>query len=333
MPALLIVCGVFLVILGWLWVAFAARKLPIALFLLALLAAPITLILRGLGYAWSPRLLMLVGLLMVLAGAAALQHTQPDRFRQLLTGEWAMPASAGLGVEGVLVGQPFKPDRALWRGTELVFEEGPPQRIRRALAIRFGHASELLKSTSIERLPGDTGPWPELLLQWYTGALSEPGLLRVTDDYTLSLDFVALPDETAQVRVRLHLPTKPPTLLSGEAMLVDSPAWLVGLQAPVPTPATAVVSPTRVEPPPERTEAMSQWQDVSVLAVLDEPSFFIGQQMQLTTRAGRHYEGRLKGISEDRRVVLTQTRGANQVDYHFRPTDLLELRVKYSSSQ
>ncbi|WP_373184680.1 hypothetical protein [Halopseudomonas sp.] len=328
MPALLIVCGFFLLVLGWLWVALAARKLPIARFLLALLAAPVTLIVRRRGYARLPRLLILVGLILILAGVALLQREQPDRFHQLLAGEWATPANSGIGIDGVLMGQPFRPDRVLWRSNELVFEEGPPERIRRALAIRFAAANELLVSRTIERLPGDTGPWPELLLQWHTGALSEPGLLRVTDDYTLSLDFVPLPGQSTRVQLRLHLPTTPATLLSGEATLASSPAWLVGLQESVATPAAPVIKPPANKQSSE-VPARSQWQDVSILAVLDESQFFTGQQVRLTTHAGRTYEGRLKTISADRRIVLAQSSGANQVDYHFRPADVLKLQVLY----
>lgn len=335
MSALLIVSGAFMFVLGWLWVAIAARKLPIARFILALLAAPLTLLLRGRGYARAPRLLMVVGLLLTLAGAALLQREQPERFAQLLAGEWVSGSDAGIGIQGQLMGQPFKPERVLWRGSELVFEEGPPERIRRSLAIRFGQATALLTTASIDRLPGDAGPWPELLLQWHTGALSQPGLLRVTDDYTLGLEFVPLAGQGTRVALRLHLPTSPPTMLNGEAMLAGIPQWLQQLQepAPAPMPAPAQTAPDSRSQTPEASQGRPQWQDVSVLAVLDEPAFFTGQQIRLTTQAGRRYEGRLKAISEDRRLVLAQNSGANQVDYHFRPADVIELQVFYRSSR
>lgn len=333
MPALLIISGTFLIVLGWLWVAIAARRLPIARFLVALLAAPVTLLLRARGYARLPRLLIVAGVLLLLVGAALLQQEQPERFRQLLSGEWVATASSGIGIEGTLMGQPFKPDRVLWRGDELVFEEGPQQRVRRALAIRFGQADALLDARTIERLPGDSGPWPELLLQWHTGALSQPGLLRVTDDYTLSLDFAPHADQSVRVSLHLHLPTRPATLLSGEATLASTPAWLAGLKPSEPAAATTAPQAPPVERPADAQEIRPQWQDVSVLALLGEPQLFSGQQLRLTTQTGRRYEGRFKGVSEDRRIVLAQRSGANQMDFHFQPADVAELQVLYRSSR
>jgi len=338
MPALLIISGIFLVVLGWIWVAVAARHLPIGRLLLAVLAAPVTLIMRGRGYARLPRLAMIVGLLLFLGGIALLQEDQPERFRQLLNGEWAEPLRASSGVEGTLLGQPFTAERVFWRGSELVFEEGAPQRVRRALVIRLGGAPALLQSPSVERLPGDPGAWPELLLQWHTGALGEPGLLRVTDDYTLSLAFIPQPGESVLVRLRLHLPTRPATLVSGETILEVTPAWLADLARSEITSAPAVAAPSPPElaneqPTENQSQAASRWQDVSVLALLDEPVLFAGQQLRLTTQAGRHYEGRLKGISDDRRIVLAQSSGANQMDFHFQPADVAALQVRYRSSQ
>ncbi|GGC90201.1 hypothetical protein [Halopseudomonas salina] len=333
MPALLIISGLLLIVLGWLWVAVAARKLPIGRLLLAILAAPLTLIMRGRGYARTPRLLMLSGLLLVLAGAALLQREQPERFAQLLAGEWATPTNKGAGIEGELMGQPFNPERIFWRGNDLIMEEGPPQRIRRALTVRFDPATLQAGLRTIDRLPGDTGPWPELLLQWHTGALTQPGLLRVTEDYTLSLDLIPLPGEAVQLGLRLHLPTKPATLLNGEARLTATPDWLARLQQPAAVPAPASQPELTITRPLQDVQNSPQWQDVSVLAVLDEPEFFIGQQLRLTTQAGRRYEGRLKAVSDDRRIVLAQNSGANQVDYHFRPTDVAQLQVQYRSSR
>lgn len=333
MPALLIISGLLLIVLGWLWVAVAARKLPIGRLLLAILAAPLTLILRGRGYARLPRLLMAAGLILLLAGGALLQREQPERFTQLLAGEWATPTSRGAGIGGELMGQPFNPERIFWRGNDLIMEEGPPQRIRRALTLRFDPAMLQSGLRTIDRLPGDTGPWPELLLQWHTGALNQPGLLRVTEDYTLSLDFIPLSSAAMQLRLRLHLPTKPATLLNGETSMAAPPDWLARLQEPAAAPAPVAQSESPIARPRQEEQSRPQWQDLSVLAVLDEPEFFIGQQLRLTTQAGRRYEGRLKAISDDRRIVLAQNSGANQVDYHFRPNDVAELQVQYGSSR
>lgn len=48
---------------------------------------------------------------LALCGVALLQRDQPERFRQLLDGEWVQPMRAGSGVEGTLMGQPLTAER------------------------------------------------------------------------------------------------------------------------------------------------------------------------------------------------------------------------------
>src|SRR5690606_23615279 len=96
--------------------------------------------------------------------------------------------------QGTIMGQAFTPERVFWRGEDLMFEEGPEERPRRALTIRFARAGALLQDPVIERLPGDEGAWPELILQWYSGALSAPGLRKVVEDYSIGTRFSGSPD-------------------------------------------------------------------------------------------------------------------------------------------
>lgn len=128
-----------------------------------------------------------------------------------------------------------------------MFEEGAPQRVRRALVVRLGSAPALLEPSTVERLPGDAGPWPELLLQWHTGALSEPGLLRVTDDYNMSFAFIPQQGPSVLVRLRLHLPTRPATLVGGETILEVTPAWLPDLAQSKAASAPATATPVLPE--------------------------------------------------------------------------------------
>ncbi|WOD09722.1 hypothetical protein RPW65_11615 [Pseudomonas sp. NyZ704] len=333
MDALLIVSGIVAVLIGWIWLALQARNLSLGLLLLAIFLPLATLFLRRRGYALMPRLLMFVGLLLIFAGGAWLYRDQPERFDSLLAGDWLARPSAHQ-LEGELMGQRFVPDRAYWKAQELILEEGEDQRVRRSLSIRFANTPDLLRQRRIERLPGDEGAGPELVLQWYTGALEAPGLRRVVDDYTLSLDFAPQADGRTRVNIHLHLPSPEATRVTGEVWLEETPGWLKALQpldakpAPVsPVSRPAVQRPVQVPVAPQ----LGDWQTISLLALLDEPELFIDQNIRLTTVTARVYEGRLKAVSGDQRVVIAQPRGPNQVDYHFHPLDIRSLEVRYRS--
>ena len=327
MDALLIVSGLLLILVGWLWLAISSRRLPLGRLLMAVILPLLTLFMRNRGYAVLPRLVILFGLSALIAGTVILALEQPERFYALKSGSWVEPQSVPAELEGVLMGQRFAPNRVYWRGTDLLFEEGDATRVRRSLSINFADTPELLESLAIERLPGDDGPWPELLLQWYTGALQAPGLRRVGEDYTLSLAFLPQPDNRVRVRIHLHLPPTHGTLLSGELTMRSKPDWIEQLQTTrQQTPPVVPVVPD-VEPTPAEREPV--WREVSVLGLIDEPAPFIGETIRLTTWTGREYEGRLKAVTTDQRIVLAQPRGPNQVDFHFHPLDIRDLEMRY----
>lgn len=332
MDALLIVSGIFAVLIGWIWLVLQARYLGIGLVVVAVLFPLITLLMRGRGYALMPRLLLLFGLLLILAGGAWLYRDQPERFDALLAGEWIARPSTQSEIDGELMGQRFEPDRAFWSGSELVLEEGESERVRRSLRIRFANAPGLLRQRKIDRLPGDEGSGPELVLQWYTGALEAPGLRRVVDGYTLSMEFSPQADGRTRLSIHLHLPSPNATRVTGDVWLQETPAWLkeIELEAASPViaaPVTQLAANPSVQPPVEAQ--LGEWQTLSLLALLDEPELFIDQNMRLTTVTNRVYEGRLKAVSADQRVVIAQPRGPNQVDYHFHPLDIRSLEVRY----
>lgn len=329
MEALIILAGAWALIAGWLWLVVASMRRSVGKMLLALFAAPLTLLLRGMGYPLWPRLLMLAGILGIVAGGAWLQHRHPDRMHELLAGRWLDQPGTVEDLRGTIMGQPFRPTRILWRGDDLVFEEGSDGRVRRALTIRFGNARELLLQSSVDRLPSDQGLWPELVLQWHTGALSEPGLRRITDNYSLSLDFRGVEQGQAAGRIHLHLPTIHSSWLTGEIPPVMLPRWMrerSGSEALV-LQAGSAQPDTPNEQPAARPSPV--WRELSLLAILDEPELFSGSAVRLTTWSGRIHEGMLKRLSEEKRLVLALPRGADQVELHFHPLDirLIEERV------
>ncbi len=323
MDALLILTGMVLTLVAWVWLASLAWRQSVGVFVLALLLPWLTLFLRG--FKLLPRLLLVIGLVAAGSGLYLLQRDQPERFAALISGQWMATPEAS--VQGQMLGQAFNPERVYWQGQTLIFEERSGERLRRALSLEFSQVPMLLEDSLIERLPGDQGGWPELVLQWHAGALEAPGLRRIADEYSLSLQFIPDPgQQSAQVRIHLHLPVSHATWLTGEATLVPVPDWLrqLGQQArqPAPEPAAAEFAQSARPAPTGRT-----WQPFSVLGLVDEPDPFLGQPLRLTTWSGRVYEGRLREVSESRRLVLALPQGPNQVDLHFHPLDVRSLEV------
>ena len=319
MEALLILSGVLLLLAGWIGLVVSSMRRSVGRMLLALLFGPFTLILRGLGYPLWPRLLMFLGLLGIMAGSVWLYYQHPERMQQLVTGTLSTPPDSADDLRGTVMGQPFKPNNIVWRGDDLVFEEAIDERVRRSLTIRFGNATELLQAPTVERLPQDEGAWPELILRWHTGALSEPGLRRVTGDYSLSLDFVRVAGEQAQGRIHLHLPSIHSTWLTGRMHLTSMPEWMrereqserLVLQA----------SHARTDDAQAREE-IPAWRELGLLALMDEPELFTGTQVRLTTWSGRTHTGTLMPQSPEKRLVLSIPQGPNQVELHFHPLDV-----------
>lgn len=229
MEALLILTAVVMIAVAWVWLIVSSLRLPIHRTVIAVALPLATLLLRDRGYPRAPRFLLVTGLLCGLAGIGMLYHQQPERFGALVSGEWVAAAQTQTTLNGAIMGQPFNPDRVLWRGDELLFEEGPPDRIRRSIGIRFDVASQMMTEPTIERIPGDEEGWPELMLQWHGGALEPPGLRRVTTDYSLSLGFSPEQGEQAKVVVHMHLLPVHGTWMRGEMLLAGNPQWLIDL--------------------------------------------------------------------------------------------------------
>lgn len=320
MEALLILSGVVLLVAGWIWLVVSSMRRSVGRMLLALLFGPLTLILRGLGYPVWPRLLMFLGLVGIIGGSAWLHHRHPDRIHQLTGTLSAQPASED-DLRGTIMGQPFNPNTIVWRGDDLVLEETIDERTRRSLTIRFGNARELLLAPSVERLPDDPGSWPELILRWHTGAMSEPGLRRVTDDYSLSLDFMRGTGDQVEGRIHLHLPSIHSTWLTGQLHLATVPEWMHEREQTERLVVQASQNNASKDEDPA-SKALPAWRELSLLAVVDEPELFSGAHVRLTTWTGRIHTGNLTGLSPDGRLVLSIPRGPNQVELHFHPLDV-----------
>lgn len=326
MEALMILAGGLLLVLGWIWLVVAATRLSVSRMLVALFLAPLTLFWRGGGYPTVPRLLVLLGLLGITLGALQLHRHQPERLELLLSGQWGNSAPSTSELQGTIMGQAFTPERVFWRGEDLVFEEGPAERPRRALTIRFARAGALLQDPVIERLPGDEGAWPELILQWYSGALSAPGLRKVVGDYSLSLHFSEPQEGRVAGRIHLHLPTLHSTWLTGRLELSSIPPWLIERSQATQGDREAADAVTAA--PVDDQAPRPEWQELSLLALLDEPDLFSDIPLRLTTWSGRVHMGRFRQLSGEQRLVLALARGADQVELHFHPLDVRMIETR-----
>ncbi|MEL0167104.1 MAG: hypothetical protein VW877_03160 [Pseudomonadaceae bacterium] len=320
MEALLILGGMMALAVSWAWLVFGSLGLGPGPLMVATLLPIVTPLLRGRGYPVLPRVLMVLALVSVVVGVALLYRDQPERFERLLSGEWATAATEA-GLAGSLMGQPFVPTEVYWRGDQLVFAETAGNRTRRSLVVRFDKAPSLLQGTAIDLLPGDDGPWPEVVIQWYTGALTAPGLRRISSAYTMSIALAPVGTDETEMTVHLHLPAEHVTRLAGRAVLQGRPDWLGKSAA---TAAPVVVEPAPVTMPPVG------WQELNLQALLESPARFIGRPTRVLTVTGRSFEGVLKDVTADRRIVLSLPQGANQVDFQFHPEDiaLIESRAR-----
>lgn len=321
MDALLILSGALVLLVGWVWLVVNSMRRSVGKMLLALFFGPLTFLLRGLGYPIWPRLLMTVGLAGIIGGSVLLHNEHPGRLEQLVAGGLSAEAAPRAGLRGTIMGQPFNPTDIDWRGDDLVFEESIDGRIRRSLTIRFGNASELLMQPVVERLPDDQGAWPELILHWHTGAMSEPGLRRVTDEYSLSLDFARTAEGETEGRIHLHLPSIHSTWLTGQIHLSATPDWLLKREQS----ERLVLQASQQEAAPTNADTRPQspaWRELSLLAVMDEPDLFTGTTVRLTTWTGRTHTGTLKPPSPENRLILSIPRGPNQVELHFHSLDV-----------
>lgn len=330
MEALLILSGVVALILGWLWLVVSSMRRSVSRMLLVLFFGPLTLLLPGMGYPLWPRILMSIGLLGIISGGSWLHYQHPERTQQLLAGRWLTESANKADIRGAILGKPFHPNRIAWHGDDLVFEESDGGRILRSLTIRFGNAKELLMAPTVERLPYDRGAWPELILRWHAGAMSEPGLRRITEDYSLNMDFHRADSGQVEGRIHLYLASTHNTWLSGLIHLASTPEWMLererterlAIQTNQHKIAQNADTPPQPEPP--------AWRELSLLALLDEPDMFIGSVIRLTTWNGRQHTGILKQLSAEKRLVLSIPQGANQLELHFHPLDvrLLEESTK-----
>ncbi len=329
MDALLILSGIVLLVIGWVWLVIGSLRLPTGRLVIATLLPLFTLLRRDQGYPRAPRLALAAGCLAMLAGLATLFHLHPHRFERLVSGQWHAEQPRAQGITGEIMGQRFRPDRVFWRGDDLVLEEGPAERVRRSLTIRFDGTRQLIDGDSIRLLPTDTGHWPELLLQWRTGALESPGLRRIASQYSLDLDLPPSGRSESRLRLHLALPSQHQTWVTGEADVDQLPAWLRQAQRseaqPEPVPEPATISSVEAAKP-----ASPRWEPVSVLAIVDEPRMLANTAIRVTTVSGRSHEGRFKGVTDDGRIVLGKSHGPNQVDFQFHPVDIRLLEAQHS---
>lgn len=317
MEALPGLAGAVMLLTAWLWLIVAGRRLGVLRWLL-MLAFPWVCLLSG----WRttpllPRLLVLMGSLLLAGGLLWLRVQQPQQFEQLVQLQWLPPTESRMP-SGLLAGQEFMPDQIRIEGSHLILAEHRGTRELRSLRIRLAGIPLSAEQSQLQLLPGDPGPWPELLLQWGGGSFEPPQLLHVRNDYSLDLRFQPRADGALDVRLHLQLPAELQTRVSGEALLAHTPGWL--------RPSRQLAVEPAVEPS-EATQPTPVWQRLTVDQLLEMPAVHVGRTLRLTTTGGRVHQGWLRGVSHDQRILLELPQGPNQVVLHFFPLDIARIEV------
>ena len=160
-------------------------------------------------------------------------------------------------------------------------------------------------------------------MQWHDGALSAPGWRQVNAPYTL----IITPQDRDHQRLLLdlRLPANYQTAVRGSVTLQQTPEWLqrgstVAATEPEPVAAEPLV--------PVAEASADSWQLLSLMALVEQPADYIGQEVRLVTWSGRTHQGRLQGISDNQRLVLLQHHGASQVALHFNPLDVRSVEAR-----
>lgn len=323
MEALLILAGMLLLLLGWVTLAGRSWTLGVSRWLLALLLPWLTLLVRRQGYPLWPRILLLLGTLSLASGLLALQQQQPARFAALTS--LASPTAQQQQLPaGTLLGVDFQPHEARLEGRQLRLIERRGSREHKSLRILLDTVPLSSRQLHLQLLPGDSGPWPELLLQRHPGGFAEPQLMRIERDYSIDLHFQPQPDGQLRIQLHLQLPVVWSTRISGDIRLEQTPDWLQAVSLP------ALQTTTReAEALPEPVLAASavRWEPIGVEQLLASPGRWEGRQARLVSESGRVHQGLLRGMTPERRILLELPQGGNQVMLQFFPMSLTRIEV------
>ncbi|MGE8296659.1 MAG: MFS transporter [Pseudomonas sp.] len=223
MDALLIIGGLLLMLAGLVWLVMRAFATSL-LWGWGSLLPPITLIYVMRHWSRARGAVALIGLAIIplVVGMALLASKDAERLAAIIRLDWLkpevqVPAELTIALDGVLNGQPFRPQQGELIDGVLVLREGLDFFALRELSIRLPQPVD--GPVRVDVLPQDSGSLPEVELSWLLPEQDLPEARRLSRGYTLHLDLQPQAPNRLVGDFHLVLPPRFKTSLSGSVEL------------------------------------------------------------------------------------------------------------------
>ncbi len=329
MEALLIVAGVILTVLGWLWLWLRIAQIH---WLLALASAvPPLALLSGL-YNWRQTVLPLLtlgaGFAVLGGGLWQLGQAQPEQLERLLRGQWSdelLLSGDADRLQGQLQGQAFVAEQALFRRGVLTLRQGRDFIASKEIRLDLSsHGPALLgERFALDILPTDSGSLPMVEVLWQDVQAAQPQARRIARGYTLRLQLLRL-DGDLQGQLYLSLPSRLATTVSGNFHVAAAdeqpdPLWLQAIEG----------SAGNLEPEQADVQQAEGDSDFSLVLLLVDPQTYLQRTFHVETAAGRQVRGKFQGINEEGELLLRQrVKGSGFVVFQIVPDEIVQIRLE-----
>ncbi|MBM7062124.1 MFS transporter [Pseudomonas sp. UL073] len=226
MDALLILGGLLLILTGLVWLVMLAFGTSL-LWGMGSLLPPVTLVyaLRHWRVARKAVVLSAFGFIPLVVGLTLLASHDSQRLEAIVSLAWLKPevqkpAELQIALHGELNGQPFAPQQGELIDGVLSLREGQDFFARREISIRLPQS--LNGALTVDVLPQDAGPQPEVLVSWLLPDHDLPEARRLNRGYTLHLKLEPAAPNKLVGDFHLVLPPQYKTALSGKVELFSN---------------------------------------------------------------------------------------------------------------
>ena len=223
MDALLILCGLLLILTGLVWLVMLAFGTSL-LWGIGSLLPPLTLfyVLSHWRVARKALALSALGCIPLVVGLVLLANQDAQRLEAIFSLSWLQPKvqeppQLTIRLRGELNGQAFAPQQGELIDGVLSLREGQDFFARREVSIRL--PQPLLVPVRVDVLPEDVGKLPEVEVSWLLPEQELPEARRLSRGYTLHLDLQPLAPNKLVGDFHLVLPSQFGTTLSGKVEL------------------------------------------------------------------------------------------------------------------
>lgn len=223
MDTLLILLGLLLILVGYVWLITQAFSRSL-FWGISSLVPPLALvfILRRWMHARRAVMLAALGCIPLVVGLTLLATHDSARLEAILRLDWLRPepvAKPELAIQlrGELNGRPFTPEQAELIDGVLSLREGQDFYARREVQVRL--LAPVNGPLRLDVLPDDPGTLPEIEISWLAPGQDLPEAVRLTGGYSLHLDLAPKAPNRMVGTFHLVLPGSMRTTLSGQVEL------------------------------------------------------------------------------------------------------------------